>query len=92
MLRLTRVGCLSFRRSDDDVRRNRRRPDPDATNEELDKIVVKRVWLEQHCYEPYFDDLIRNCLLRLSIGQGPSGQNVYRIVRGRPGASFTFFC
>jgi RNA polymerase-associated protein RTF1 len=55
-------------------------PAEPITFEMANKIRLSRDLIAKWIYHPDFDDLARNSLMRLAIGNGPDGQQVYRLV------------
>ena len=51
-----------------------------ATREQIDSITLKRHQLEAWVTEPYFENVVKDCLVRVGIGLNKEGQNVYRLV------------
>ena len=51
-----------------------------ATREQIDSITLKRHQLEAWVTEPYFENVVKDCIVRVGIGLNKEGQNVYRLV------------
>eukprot|EP00850_Spirogloea_muscicola_P021862 SM000265S09783 [mRNA] locus=s265:58830:63153:- [translate_table: standard] len=64
---------------DDDEDDDEGRGEPDVTPEDLLSIVVRRHKLIKWFQEPFFEELIVGCLVRLGIGTSGSGVAVYRV-------------
>lgn len=63
-------------RSDDD---QRRKAETDADIDDLQTILLRRSKLAKWCWEPFFEDVVVGCLVRLGIGANSENQPVYRI-------------
>mmetsp|Transcript_20384 Transcript_20384/g.60889 ORF Transcript_20384/g.60889 Transcript_20384/m.60889 type:complete len:567 (-) Transcript_20384:8-1708(-) len=51
----------------------------EATLDEIQQIRLSRHKLEKWCHEPFFDDLVEGCFVRITIGtSNETGQSVYR--------------
>eukprot|EP00850_Spirogloea_muscicola_P006218 SM000029S10513 [mRNA] locus=s29:507232:511556:- [translate_table: standard] len=64
---------------DDDEDDDEGRGEPDVMPEDLLSIVVRRHKLIKWFQEPFFEELIVGCLVRLGIGTSGSGVAVYRV-------------
>ena len=54
----------------------------EATLDAVQQIRLSRHKLEKWCHEPFFDDLVEGCFVRIGIGTSPdTGQPVYRCVQ-----------
>jgi RNA polymerase-associated protein RTF1 len=53
--------------------------EPDATAEQLKEIVIRRSKLAKWFMEPFFEDIIVGCFVRIGIGVSNSGQSIYRV-------------
>lgn len=49
----------------------KKQEDPPVTLDELNKCRIPRQYLEQWLYEPYFDEVVKNAFVRVSIGTVP---------------------
>jgi RNA polymerase-associated protein RTF1 len=51
----------------------------EATLDEIQQIRLSRHKLEKWCHEPFFDELVEGCFVRIGIGtNNESSQTVYR--------------
>eukprot|EP00039_Didymoeca_costata_P006130 m.87674 g.87674 ORF g.87674 m.87674 type:complete len:586 (-) comp13124_c0_seq2:71-1828(-) len=50
----------------------------EAEFEDAESIRLSRFKCERWCHEPFFDELVVGCFVRLGIGRGKGGKNVYR--------------
>ncbi|KAL3701897.1 hypothetical protein R1sor_019919 [Riccia sorocarpa] len=60
---------------DDDVRKG----EPDADWQDIKSITIRRSRLHKWFMEPFFEDVIVGCYVRIGIGVSSSGQSIYRV-------------
>ncbi|BBM98870.1 RNA polymerase-associated protein RTF1 [Marchantia polymorpha subsp. ruderalis] len=60
---------------DDDVRKG----EPDADWQDIKSITIRRSKLHKWFMEPFFEDVIVGCYVRIGIGVSSSGQSIYRV-------------
>ncbi|KAG6544156.1 hypothetical protein Mapa_014356 [Marchantia paleacea] len=60
---------------DDDVRKG----EPDADWLDIKSITIRRSKLHKWFMEPFFEDVIVGCYIRIGIGVSSSGQSIYRL-------------
>ncbi|KAL2650168.1 hypothetical protein R1flu_018296 [Riccia fluitans] len=60
---------------DDDVRKG----EPDADWQDIKSITIRRSRLHKWFMEPFFEEVIVGCYVRIGIGVSSSGQSIYRV-------------
>lgn len=53
----------------------------DATLEDYMKVTLPRRRLARWCHEPFFDQAVIGCFVRIFIGEGDDGSKFYRLCR-----------
>lgn len=53
--------------------------EPEATEDEIKDIVIRRSKLAKWFMEPFFEEIIVGCFVRIGIGVSSSGQSIYRV-------------
>lgn len=53
--------------------------EPEATEEEIAKITIRRSKLAKWFMEPFFEEIIVGCFVRIGIGVSNTNQSIYRL-------------
>lgn len=53
--------------------------EPLATKEEISGITIRRTKLAKWFMEPFFEEIIVGCFVRIGIGVSNAGQSIYRL-------------
>jgi RNA polymerase-associated protein RTF1 len=52
---------------------------PDIKLQDLERILIKRSMLDKWLDEPYFEKVVKDCFVRVSLGDNKQGQRTYRL-------------